>query len=266
MIDLRLGDCCDIMSHHMQEESVDLVVTSPPYDNLRQYNGKIDSWSIDKCREVIKCLYRVVKDGGVVVWVVGDATINGSETGTSFKHALMFMEEGFNLHDTMIWRKTNPMPKVKTKRYFDCFEYMFVFSKGTPKTFNPIMIECKSGGKVYDGTCKNMGGENGRTHKTFTLNKERFKDNIWDIGVAQNKTVHPAVFPLQIALDHISSWSGEGDTVFDPFTGSGTTALACLRLNRNFIGSELDETYYDIAKGQIEDLEKELSVRKKELF
>lgn len=265
MITLYNGDCCQVMNS-MESSCVDLVVTSPPYDNLRQYNGKIDGWSLDKCRDVIKCLHRVVKDGGVVVWVVGDATTNGSESGTSFKHALMFIEEGFKLHDTMIWRKTNPMPKVKTKRYFDCFEYMFVFSKGTPKTFNPIMVECKSGGKTYDSTCKNMGGESGRTHKTFTLNNERYKDNIWDIAIAQNKTEHPAVYPIQLVIDHVNSWSNEGDLVFDPFTGSGTTALACLKLNRNFVGSELDETYYEIAKNQISELEKELSVYKKELF
>ena len=208
----------------------------------------------------------MVKPGGVVVWVVGDATIKGSETGTSFKHALMFIEEGFNLHDTMIWRKTNPMPKVKTKRYFDCFEYMFVFSKGTPKTFNPIMVECKSAGKIYDGTCKNMGGECGRTHKTFVLNQERYKDNIWDIGVAQNKTGHPAVFPIQLAIDHICSWSNEGDTVFDPFTGSGTTAIASMNLNRNFVGCEIDNSYYMIAQEQIARAEEQNSIRKNMLF
>ena len=143
------------------------------------------------------------------------------------------------------------MPKVKTKRYFDVFEYMFIFSKGVPKTFNPIMVDCKMGGKIYDSTCKNMGGENGRTKKTFVLNKQRYKNNIWEIAIAQNKTKHPAVFPEQLAQDHIVSWSNEGDTVLDCFMGSGTTGVACLNTNRRFIGIELDKTYFNIAKERI---------------
>ena len=141
----------------LPNDCIDLTVTSPPYDDLRKYNGY--SWDF---KATAKQLYRVTKQGGVVVWIVSDATIKGSETGTAFRQALYFKECGFNLHDTMIWQKTNPMPKVKTSRYFDVFEYMFIFSKGKPKTFNPIMVECKFGGKVYDSTCKNMGGESGR--------------------------------------------------------------------------------------------------------
>jgi DNA modification methylase len=152
--------------------------------------------------------------------------------------------------------KTNPMPQVKQPRYNQVFEYMFVFSKGTPKTFNPIMEPCKCAGQLYDSTCKNMGGENGRTHKTFNVNKEKVKSNIWDIAVAQNKTSHPAVFPIQIALDHIRSWSNEGDIVLDPFMGSGTTGLAALELNRKFIGIEMNEEYFNLSNERI--LEKSL--------
>lgn len=147
--------------------------------------------------------------------------------------------------------KTNPMPQVKQPRYNQVFEYMFVFSKGTPKTFNPIMEPCKCAGQLYDSTCKNMGGENGRTHKTFNVNKEKVKSNIWNIAVAQNKTSHPAVFPIQIALDHIRSWSNEGDVVLDPFMGSGTTGLAALELNRKFIGIEMNEEYFNLSKERI---------------
>ena len=147
--------------------------------------------------------------------------------------------------------KSNPMPQVKQPRYNQVFEYMFIFSKGAPKTFNPIMEPCKCAGQIYDSTCKNMGGENGRTHKTFNVNKEKVKSNIWNIAVAQNKTIHPAVYPMQIALDHIRSWSNEGDIVLDPFMGSGTTGLAALELNRKFIGIELNEEYFELSKQRI---------------
>lgn len=242
-------DCVDGMKKLIKSESVDLVVTSPPYDDLRKYNG----YTFD-FESVAKELYRVLKTGGVVVWIVGDSTKNGSESGTSFKQALYFKEVGFNLHDTMIWRKTNPMPKVKTKRYFDVFEYMFILSKGTPKTFNPIMQDCKCGGSIYNSTCKNMGGESGRTKKTFVLNKERYKDNIWECAVSKNKTGHPAVFPESLVEDHILSWSNENDVVLDPFIGSGTTAKVCIKTNRKYIGFEVSKEYCEIAKERIEQI------------
>ncbi len=241
-------DCLEGMKL-LPDNCIDLTVTSPPYDNLRKYNGF--EWDFEA---TAKELFRVTKQGGIVVWIVGDATVKGSETGTSFEQALFFKKCGFNLHDTMIWQKTNPMPKVKTKRYFDVFEYMFVFSKGQPKTFNPLMIECKCGGKIYKSTCKNMGGENGRTKKEFVLNKTRYANNIWQIAIAQNKTKHPAVFPEQLAKDHIMSWSNEGDVVLDPFIGSGTTAVACVKNNRNFIGFEISEEYCDIANNRLAEV------------
>ena len=135
------------------------------------------------------------------------------------------------------------MPKVKTKRYFDVFEYMFVFSKGKPKTFNPLLVKCKSGGKIYNSTCKNIGGENGRTRTRFVLNDTRYADNIWQIAVAQNKTGHPAVFPETLVNNHIISWSNENDVVLDPFMGSGTTAVVCKKNNRKFIGFEISKEY-----------------------
>lgn len=236
------------------KEWIDLVVTSPPYDSLRKYNEDYE-WDIDKCKRIISGLYRVLKPGGVVVWVVGDQTQKGSETGSSFKQALAFMESGFLLNDTMIWRKKNPMPQVKQPRYNQVFEYMFVFSKGKPKTFNPIMVPCKCSGQDYDSTCKNMGGENGRTKKTFKINKEKVKDNVWDIAIAQNHTSHPAVFPLELAVDHVLSWSNEGDTVLDPFMGSGTTGIAAIKNGRTFVGCEISKAYYDEALERLKVLE-----------
>lgn len=244
------GDAEDILKS-MEDNSVDCVVTSPPYDNLRSYMGVGDTWNHSKFCAIAQELYRVVKPGGVVVWVVNDKTEKGSETGTSFRQALHFMDIGFNLNDTMIWTKKNPLPMLKQPRYNQAFEYMFIFSKGAPKTFNPIMEPCKCAGQVYDSTCKNIGGENGRTHKTFNVNKEKVKSNIWNIAVAQNKTSHPAVYPLQIALDHIRSWTNEGDIVLDPFMGSGTTGLAALELNRKFIGIEMNNEYFELSKQRI---------------
>lgn len=230
----------------MDDNSIDLTITSPPYDSLRVYNG----YSFD-FENTSKELYRITKQGGVLVWIVGDATEKGSETGTSFRQALGLKEAGFNLHDTMIWRKTNPMPKVKTKRYFDVFEYMFVLSKGQPKTFNPLMQPTKLGGQVYDSTVKKITKGKERTKKTFVLNMERYKDNIWDCAIAQNKTEHPAVFPESLVSDHILSWSNEGDIVYDPFMGSGTTAIAAKKLGRNYIGSEISKEYCAIAASRI---------------
>lgn len=244
------GDARYVLKN-IPDSYIDLTITSPPYDNLRKYNGSGNLWNYEVFKEIANELLRVTKDGGVVVWVINDKTENGSETLTSFKQAIYFQEIGFNMNDTMIWKKTNSMPQVKQPRYSQDFEYMFVFSKGKPKTFNPIMVECKCSGQLYDSTCKNMGGENGRTKKTFNINKEKVKSNVWEIAVAKNKTAHPAVFPIQIPLDHIKTWTNEGDIVLDPFIGSGTTALAAKKLNRNYIGIDVSEEYCNITKERL---------------
>jgi site-specific DNA-methyltransferase (adenine-specific) len=230
----------------MRDSCIDLTVTSPPYDGLRVYNGY--SFDFDL---VASELYRVTKQGGVVVWIIGDSTTKGSESGTSFRQALGFKEAGFNLHDTMIWRKSNPMPKFRSKRYFDVFEYMFVLSKGQPKTFNPLMQSNKRAGELYDYTAKVKTKGKVRTKKTFNINDERYKDNIWECAVAKNDTDHPAVFPESLIADHIKSWSNEGDIVYDPFIGSGTTALAARSLGRNYIGSEISKEYCQIAESRL---------------
>lgn len=247
-------DCLEGMKN-LEDNSIDLVMTSPPYDNLRSYNKGIqDTWNSSVWEPIIKECYRVTANGGVVVWVVNDATIDGSETGTSFKQALHFMSCGFNLHDTMIWRKTNPMPQMRQPRYRQVFEYMFVFSKGTPKKFNPITTECKSAGRKYASTCKNIGGESGRTFKEFLISDEKVLDNIWDIAVAQNDTDHPAVFPAEIAKRHIATWTDINDVVLDPFMGSGTTALECVKMKRKFIGFEINPEYVTIANYRLRRL------------
>jgi len=255
--EILTGDNVEIM-RGMPDGCVDLTVTSPPYDGLRTYNG----YSFD-FEAVAKEVYRITKDGGVVVWVVGDATVKGSESGTSFRQAMHFKEVGFNLHDTMIWKKTNPMP-VNDRRYQQSFEYMFVLSKGTPKTVNLIKVP-KSDKTIYrqqfkmTTTQKGKDGENvtptiyqGSDRSDYTKMK-----NIWEYAVgfnAQNdKTAskHPAIFPEQLANDHIVSWSNPGDLIFDPFGGSGTTAKMALLNGREYLHIDISNEYNDIARERV---------------
>jgi len=247
-------NCLDTMAG-MSDGFVDLTVTSPPYDNLRTYTGEM-VWSEDCWKTIIKELFRVTKQGGVVVWVVGDSTQKGSETGTSFKQALFAMDCGFNMHDTMIYAKNSYMP-LTHNRYEQQFEYMFVFSNGKPKTFNPIMIP-----SLTAGTKRNRGGskanentyaERLRDEKTI-VNSEKQKPNIWFYDVGKNdKTKHNAPFPEQLANDHIISWSSEGDLVYDPFMGSGTTAKMAILNKRKYIGSEISKEYCEIAEKRINE-------------
>lgn len=254
--ELFQGDCIDVMAG-LSDGSVDLTVTSPPYDNLRTYNGTLNDWTPEKWQAIIRELFRVTKDGGVVVWIVGDATINGSETGTSFRQALWAMECGFKLHDTMIWRKKNPPPQTRGgRRYTASFEFMFVFTKGRLGTFNEIRIPCLCAGKPSGtGTQRNADGTN--SHARFvarvgkTINADKPAHNVWDVAT-ENRTHHPAAFPEPIARDHIVSWSNPGDVVLDPFLGSGTTGKMAVREGRRFIGIEREPNYFKIAQDRIQ--------------
>ncbi len=254
-LNLMLGDCLERMKE-IPDVSVDLTVTSPPYDNLRTYNGNNALWGEHVWKAAIRELYRVTASGGVVVWVVGDATIKGSETGTSFKQALFFKECGFNLHDTMIYRKQNYTP-LTHRRYEQEWEYMFCFSRGKPKTFNPIKVPCKYAGQTTWGQPNMYKTNNGELTKVkqTVIKDEKIKGNIFEYLVGSTQTgkiKHPAMFPEQLASDQIISWSNEGDTIFDPFMGSGTTGKMAKLLKRNFIGIELDPDYFVIAKQRIE--------------
>lgn len=245
-------DCVDGM-RLLPDNCIDLTVTSPPYDNLRTYNGF--SWDFEG---VAQELYRVTKDGGVVVWIVSDATVKRSETGTSFKQALYFKEIGFNLHDTMIWEKpTFTATGSLAVRYAPVFEYMFVLSKGKPKTFNPIKDKPnKTWGVTIHGTIRQKDGSvrkiSGAGEKV--VQKYGQRHNVWHFPPEMSKRIgHPAPFPEQLANDHVISWSNDGDTVLDPFMGSGTTAVVCKKLNRNYIGFEISKEYFDIANERMEE-------------
>ena len=248
-------DCLNILPR-IPKKSIDLIITSPPYDNIRDYNNS-SSWNLDIFKNIANQLQRVLKDGGVIVWIVADATIKGSESGTSFKQALYFKDIGLNLHDTMIYYK-NSYPFPCSNRYYQNFEYMFVLSNGKPKTTNLIKVLTKSNCKnpTYrkkDGTTTNF---------KYKINKTtRNADNVWKYEVGYQKSTtdkiaykHPAIFPDKLARDHILTWSNENDLICDPMMGSGTVGKMSKLLNRKFIGIEKDTKYFDIAKNRIESI------------
>lgn len=261
-------DNIEIMDKLMEEGiQVDLTVTSPPYDDLRSYDGTLN-WNFSVFKNVAQRLYNITKDGGVVVWVVGDKTEKGSESLTSFKQALYFKKIGFNLHDTMIYEKKNPFGTCGKghKRYRQAFEYMFIFTKGKIKTFNPIKEECSDNGRKVKFTTRKNKQSDGKDFDAIrdgemTVGNEKVLKNIWEYDTGYNRTTkdkiafkHPAIFPEKLAEDHILSWSNEGDTVLDCFMGSNTTGKMSLLNNRKYIGIEKVEDYFNIAKERITNI------------
>ncbi len=251
------GDCRKVLNRLIEENvTADLVVTSPPYDNLRKYDDF--EWDFGIFKDIAHKLYDILCEGGVCVWIVGDATFNGTETGTSFKQALYFKDNvGFNLHDTMIYHKTS-MTFPQNTRYFNSFEYMFILTKGKPKTANLLADRPnKQAGQKVSGGQREL--DSTIKHKVGKLKNNRIKEygvrqNVWTYDTGYNKSAkdpiaykHPAIFPLALAEDHIKTWSNPKDIVIDCFMGSGTTGIACQNLNRDFIGIEKVKEYYDIA-------------------
>jgi site-specific DNA-methyltransferase (adenine-specific) len=264
---LHNEDCLDTMSK-IDDSTIDLTLTSPPYDDLRTYNAHLSGNKTEyngysfPFENIARELFRITKKGGVVVWVVGDATNKGSETGTSFKQALFFKECGFNLYDTMIYQKTGtPFPQ-KT-RYNQTFEYMFVFSKGKPNTFNPIMKKNVTAGAVRNSRkFRNVDGEMIPGFNGKPVNEYGIENNIWLIKNGMNKSTkdllafeHPAIFPEELAAKHIITWTKKEDIVYDPFMGSGTTLSVANRMKRNSIGIEIMPEYYEMVKKQLESVE-----------
>ena len=252
MINLINDDCLNAMNS-IEDNFIDLVITSPPYDNIRDYNNSSE-WNFDIFKKIANQLIRILKKGGVIVWIVNDATIKGSETGTSFKQALYFKEIGLNLHDTMIYYK-NSYPFPCSNRYYQNFEYMFVFCKGKLKTANLIKVPTIS--KTKNSTFRKKDGTT--TKFKYEINKPlRNADNVWKYEVGYQKSTtdkiaynHPAIFPEKLTKDHIITWSNENDLIFDPMMGSGTVGKMAKILNRNFIGIEIDNEYFKIAENRI---------------
>ena len=256
------GDCLEVLSK-IPEESVDMVVTSPPYDNLRSYGGYEFAFE-----EIAKELVKVLRVGRVIVWIVSDATIGGSETGTSFKQALFFKELGMNLHDTMIFRKRNAIPQIYRKRYTNEFEYMFVFSKGKVQIHNHIMVPTLHGGlKLKSTTYKNYSkGDQKRKKLANPVKETKLKGNIWEYVVGKKKIDqfakrHPAPFPVQLAYDHIVSWTDKGELVLDPMCGIGSTCVAAKLAGRRYLGVDVHEEYCCLAEERLKNAEEgEISV------
>jgi len=263
------GDSVEVMKS-MPDGCVDLTVTSPPYDSLRSYQDLIDGMKDEyngysfPFEQMAQELYRITAKGGMIVWVVGDAVIKGSETGSSFRQALYFMELGFKLHDTMIYEKNGSSFPARRdgNRYSQLFEYMFVFSKGKPKTSNLICDKPNRwAGYTHfgKGSIRNKKGElverNIKPIPEFSP-----RNNIWKYNTGKNYSTkdkiafqHPAIFPEKLAGDHILTWTNEGDVVFDPMAGSGTTPKMALINNRNYVGIEISEDYCEIARTRISD-------------
>lgn len=240
----------------LDRNSIDLTITSPPYDQIRDYNGY--KFDFDYFKDVALELYQATKQGGVVVWIIGDQTKNFSESGSSFRQALYFKEVGFKLYDTMIFAKNNPPPQ-SYNRYEQQFEYMFILSKDRPVTFNGIKIPCKHEGKKRSGTFRhNSKGHLKELNNSGVVNSEKLNYNIWFYNVDNHSVTldkevhgHSAIFPEKLANDHIITWSNEQETVLDIFMGSGTVAKMAYVNKRNFIGFEISSEYCEIAEKRL---------------
>ena len=255
-----------LAAKNIPNNTIDLTVTSPPYDDIRTYNNKVKTKNGEKYSfnfdSIVDELYRITKDGGIVVWVVGDQVKNGGETGNSFRQALSFMSKGFLLYDTMIYMK-NGSPFPEKKRYSQVFEYMFVFSKGKPKTVNIIKDKInKWAGHTNFGkrVMRSKDGELKEMPK-FEISEYGNRYNVWNYSTGKNYSTkdsfafnHPAIFPEELAEDHILTWSNEGDIILDPMVGSGTTTKMAKLNNRNFIGFDINQEYIDIANQRINGL------------
>lgn len=253
MNEVICGNNVDVLKG-FDDNTFDLTVTSPPYDKLRSYEG----YSFD-FENLVKELFRTTKEGGVVVWVVGDAVVDGGETGTSFRHALGFMNAGFKLHDTMIYSRWGRFPdKI---RYKQMFEYMFVFCKGKIKTAN-IIKDVPNKEPPRERMMKQRRVDGSWSYRKIQLQTHHDRGNIWHYKTGGSKSSkdkiafeHPAIFPEELAKDHIIAWSNEGDLVLDPFCGSGTTLKMAKQLNRNYVGIDISGNYCELSRKRVELIE-----------
>lgn len=260
-------DCIKFMKR-LPDNCIDLTVTSPPYDDLRNYENKL-AWDYNTFKKVAGELYRITKKGGIVVWVIGDKTDKGNKSLTSFKHALYFQEVGFNIYDVIIYEKAGSGPP-HPNRYFNSFEYMFVMSKGKPKSVNLLKDKKNScAGMSTFGDITRREKDGNLTNKgKKVINEFGIRTNIWRYnngkGFSSKDKIayeHPAIFPEKLVEDHIKSWSNPGDVVFDPFGGSGTTAKVSIELDRKWLYVEKVEKYCNIAKRRIENMGVNLDVQ-----
>jgi site-specific DNA-methyltransferase (adenine-specific) len=259
------GNCLEVMDNLIEEGTkVDCVITSPPYDDIKNYNNTL-SWNFDIFKKVAKRLYELLNVGGTIIWVVGDKTHNGSESLTSFNQVIYFNSIGFNLHDTMIYRKKNYVP-LTHNRYEQEFEYIFVLTKGKIKTFNPIKIQCKYAGTSTYGKpsyYKNEDDTLTNTKEKLIINDYKIKGNIFEYNTGSMYTgniKHPAMFPFDLAKDMIQSWTNKGDIILDCFAGSFTTNVFSEQMNRINIGIELETKYCDIGIDRLSKLQMRMDI------
>ena len=246
---LYLGDCLEILPQ-LEAGSVDMVLTSPPYDDLRDYGEQ--SFVFDSVPGLLRL---ILCPHGVLVWIVGDQSTENGESGTSFRQALAFKEAGFRLHDTMIYMKAGPSYPSQDK-YHQVFEYMFILSKDMPKTFNPIRDRANRWWRQKWSKVRTRRRRDGQLSSADWSPDEGaeigMRFNIWQYAVGYGnhgdtvKHLHPATFPDELASDHIESWSNPSDLILDPFCGSGTTLRAAKDLGRKSIGIEIEECFCEL--------------------
>ena len=259
------NECCLQTMQRIPENHIDLIISSPPYDDLRTYNNHIKGMKSEfngfsfQFEKIAKELFRVTKEGGIVVWIISDATTNGNETGNSFRQALFFKECGFSLFDTMIYSKPPRGAVGNNTTYWQSFEYMFIFAKGKPKTINLLTDRENKESRNGDNGTKRL--KNGELLNVSRGGYGEFgrRTNIWEYNIGKGHSSsdnfaygHPAIFPEKLARDHIVSWSNPGEIVYDPMIGSGTVAKMAILENRNFIGSEINKSYCEIAEQRIQ--------------
>jgi len=253
---------------HIPDNQINLTITSPPYDQLRNYKNTVGVETFDggytiPFREIARELFRITKEGGIVVWVVNDQVTDGGETGTSFKMALDFMDFGFKLYDTMIYHKNGAaFPEVG--RYAQVFEYMFVFLKGDkPNTVNLLKDKPNrwAGSSTFGKPSKRNKDGDLKSKESFKVGEYGFRYNVWYINNGKNYTTkddfayaHPALFPESLAEDHILTWTNEGDLVLDPMSGGGTSQKMAKLNNRKFIGIDKVEEYVEISNKRVDNI------------
>ena len=245
------GDCTVVLPTLSQK--ADLILTSPPYDNLRKYGGNTFDFT-----SVADACINSMAEGGILVWIVADATIDGDETGSSFRQALYFKEHGLVLHDTMIYRKLGgPASGTKT-RHKNGFEYMFVFSNGKPKTVRILEDKITKYPEPDRQVTRRQPDGTLEYGPRGVVPEVTLRDNVWEYSPGFRKSAenpiahnHPAIFHIALAKDHIRTWTAPGDLVIDPMVGSGTTMRAAKDLNRLAIGIEIHSDYIDVIKERV---------------